>query len=137
MISWLSPPLNHTHSTTHPLKATLRSGPAALQPVHSLRVAFEDRAVEWVWLRGWGQPTNQHQPTYCFCFLFSVFGPRCFEFDFIFDFIYKLQMADILVGLRCLQSFSLVLLTLSIRFFSTIYTFFGATHFLVYLWLMK
>ena len=32
-------------------------------------------------------------------------------------------MADILVGLRCLQSFSLALLTLSIRFFSTIYTF--------------
>ena len=34
-------------------------------------------------------------------------------------------MADMDVGLRCLQSFSLVLLTLSIRFFSTIYTFFG------------
>ena len=32
-------------------------------------------------------------------------------------------MADILVDLRCLQSFSLALLTLSIRFFSTIYTF--------------
>ena len=32
-------------------------------------------------------------------------------------------MADILVGLRCLQSFSLALLTLSIRFFSSIYTY--------------
>ena len=34
-------------------------------------------------------------------------------------------MADIDVGLRCLQSSSLALLTLSIRFFSSTYTFLG------------
>ena len=124
MISRLAPP-----PQPHPFHAS------SLQTHSSLHVGLEGRALEWVGLRRWSQPTNQHQPIYCL--LFSVFGPRYFEFDFIFDFIYKLQMADILVGLRCLQSFSLALLTLSIRFFSSIYTFFEATHFLVYLWLLK
>ena len=114
------------------------NGRAASRPDRSLHVGFEGRDVEWVWLKGGGASRLiSINLLTVFCFLFSVFGPLYLEFDFIFDFIYKLQMADILVGLRCLQSFSLALLTLSIRFFSSIYTFFGASRFLVYLWLLK